>query len=74
MMSKIRKEQSELKISAGLLVGYILGGTINILAFNKTWDEAFSEKELIFGFVGIAISIFIILRLKRIKNKERTDI
>jgi len=74
MMSKIRKEQSELKISAGLLVGYILGGTINMLAFNKTWNEAFSEKELIFSFVGIAVSILIILRLKRTKNKRGTDV
>jgi hypothetical protein len=69
MLDKITKEEKDLKISAGLLVGYLLAGTLNMLAFDKTWQEAFSERELVFGFVGIAISIFIILRLKRKASK-----
>ncbi|PHN02529.1 hypothetical protein [Flavilitoribacter nigricans] len=70
MSDKLKQERKDLEISAGLLAGYILAGTVNMLVFDKTWKEAFSEKELILGFVGIAISIFIISRLKR-KQKDQ---
>lgn len=68
-MNKIYKEKRDLKISAGLLTGYILAGTANMMLFEKTWKEAFSESELLYGIVGIAISIFVISRL-RSKNQE----
>ena len=72
-MNELNKKQRGLKISAGLLVGYLLGGSINMLVFGKTWSTAFSEKALLFGIVGIAASIFVISRLRRKEKRENTN-
>jgi len=65
MSDKLKNEKKDLEISIGLFVGYLLAGSINMVAFDKTWKQAFSEKELVYSFIGIAISIFIISRLRR---------
>ena len=69
MATNITKERKELKISAGLLVGYIIGGLLNVMVFGRTFTEAFSNRELLMGVVGIGISLFIIMQFNR-KNKE----
>lgn len=66
MATNITKERKELKISAGLLVGYMIGGLLNMIFFDKSFQEAFSNRELLLSVVGIAISLFIIIRFKRI--------
>lgn len=68
MSERIEKEQRELKVSLGLLVGYLLGGLINMLVYDKTWQEAYSDKELIYAFAGIALSLVIIAWLRRKKR------
>lgn len=65
MSDKLTQEKKDLEISAGLLVGYLIAGTINMVAFDKPWKAAFSQTELLAGFAGIAISLVIIRRLKR---------
>lgn len=73
MSEKVEKEINELKISLGLLVGYLIAGLVNMLANDKSWQEAFSDKELIFGLAGIGLSLFIIFRLKRKNRKSKME-
>lgn len=73
MSEKIRKEINELKISLGLLVGYLIGGLVNMLVFDKPWQEAYSDKEIIVGLAGIGLSLFIILRLRRRNRKAENS-
>ncbi len=70
MSDKIEKERKELKVSLGLLVGYLLAGLINMLAYEKSWQEAYSQKEVVYAFAGIALSLLIIASLKRKKTTE----
>jgi len=65
MNDKYKNEVKGLEVSLGLLVGYLLVGTIYKFAKGLSWSEAFSSKEIIFALAGIALSIFIILRLKK---------
>ena len=65
MLQRNNKSIKNIEVSLGLLVGYILAATINMLCFDKQWDEAFSDKKLIFSFAGIALSIFLFLWRKR---------
>lgn len=71
MFDRSNKDVKNFEISLGLFVGYLVAGLINMLAFDKDWTEAYSDQKLLIGFVGIAISIFIILRTKRkVENKK----
>ena len=70
MSDQLEKQKQGLKISAGLLVGYVLAALINKLAFDKTWEEAFGQKELIMGIAGIALSLLIYLRTQKRKEKD----
>ena len=71
MLDRSKKEVKDFEIASGLLVGYIVAGFINMYAFDKNWEEAFSEQKLLVGFAGIAISIFIIIKAKRKGDKNR---
>ena len=71
MFDRSNKDLKNFEISLGLFVGYLVAGFINMLTFDKDWTEAYSDQKLLIGFVGIAISIFIILRTKRkVENKK----
>jgi len=72
MSEKIEKEKKDLKVSLGLLVGYLIAGFVNMIAFEKSWQEAFSDQELVFGFAGILLSVLLIMRLRR-KAKTAQD-
>ena len=72
MSDKIEKQKKDLEISLGLLVGYIIAASINMFAFDKSFEEAFSQMELIYGFVGVTISVFFIVSLRR-KQKNKKD-
>lgn len=61
------KSHKNLEISLGILTGYLLAGTVNMIAFDKSWQEAFSDEKILAGLAGIAISIYLIRRSKRKK-------
>ena len=65
MIKNSRKEVKGLEVSAGLLVGYILAGWINVMVFDKSWGDAFNNQFLIFGVVGLFIAIYKIIRLNQ---------
>lgn len=62
-----RKEEKfkPIEVSAGLLVGYVIGGLINMVINEKSWTEAFSDDKLIMGLAAISLSVFLYLRQKR---------
>lgn len=70
MLERSNKEWKNVEISLGLLVGYLIGGFVNMMAFDKSWQEAYSNEKLLMGIAGIAFSIFIILNLKK-KQKQK---
>lgn len=65
MKEKYKSEVKGLEISLGMLTGYLMVGTIYKFAKDLSWSEAFSSKEIIFAVAGIALSLVIILRLRR---------
>ena len=73
-MSKLKKEKKELEISLGLLTGYLIAGFCNMFFFDKTFWEAFSQQELIYGFLGIGISVFLIYRLSKKKQDDNKEV
>ena len=71
MFDRNKKEVKNFEIALGLFVGYFLAGLINMLVFDRTWSEAFSDEKLLLGFAGVALTIFIMLNVKK-KQKENT--
>lgn len=55
----------KLEISLGLFAGYLLAGLVNMIAFDKTWKEAFSDEKVLASLAGIALSIYIFQRKKK---------
>ena len=70
MLERSNKEWKNVEISLGLLVGYLIRGFVNMMAFDKSWQETYSNEKLLMGIAGIAFSIFIILNLKK-KQKQK---
>jgi len=48
-------------------VGYIIAGSINMIAFKTPWQEAFSNEKLITGFIAIALGVFFIVKSRKPK-------
>ena len=65
MKNKLQKEYESLKISLGLLFGYLAAGTINKYYSNISWSEALSEKTIIFTVSSIGVSIFLMGIIKK---------
>jgi hypothetical protein len=69
LFDRNKKENKNLEISIGLLVGYFLAGLTNMFFTDKTWGEAFIDEKLFLGVAGVALSIFLIQRRKRKQAK-----
>lgn len=54
-----------LSVSLGLLTGYLTAGMINMIAFDKSWSEAFSDEKVLAGMAGIALTVFLYRRAKK---------
>jgi len=61
-------KNKQFKVSAGLLVGYIIGALIYVLFFEKSFKEAFTDKKLVFLFAGLALTYWITNRQKKKKK------
>lgn len=61
-----------IEISAGILVGTLLAGFINMAITGQTWTEVFENDKLLMGAVGIAGSLFFYVRQKR-KSTESEE-
>jgi len=48
------------KISLGILVGYFIATCINMIAFDKNWMEAVTDKKLLYLLAGVVITGFLI--------------
>jgi len=48
MTEKVKKEINDLEVSMGLLAGYILAATADVLIFDTAVKETFSKKRIKF--------------------------
>ena len=63
----------KLEIPLGLLTGYLIAALINKLAFDKTWSEAFWQRELIYAVAGIGLTLLLIQRNRQKQTKLDGD-
>jgi len=65
MIDRSNKNFKSIEVGIGLLVGYVIGGLMNMAISGKAWEEAFKDDKLIFGIAGIGLSVFLYFRQKR---------
>ena len=72
-MNPNKKLYKNLEIALGLLTGYLIAALVTKLAFDKTWSEAFWQRELIYALAGIGLTLFLIQRNRRKQAKLEED-
>ena len=55
----------QVKVSAGLAIGYIIAALVHVIFFEKSFIETITDQRLILIFVGILVSLWIIERQKK---------
>ena len=68
MFDRTDKKFQKLEVSVGLFIGYLFAGLMNMLIFEKSFQEAFTNDTLLTSFAGVVVSVF--LYWKYIKTKQ----
>ncbi len=72
MFDRSDKNFKPIEVGAGLLVGMVIGGLLNMAFTGKTWNETFENDKLLMGIVGILVSLFLYIRQKK-KSTESEE-
>ncbi|MEM7102762.1 MAG: hypothetical protein AAF502_06460 [Bacteroidota bacterium] len=65
MTEEKQKERKNIEIGLGLFTGYIIAGLANMMIFDKSWQEAFSDVKILMGIAGIALSLLLYKAMKK---------
>lgn len=72
-IQKENKQHKNIQISLGILVGYLIAGSLNMMIFDKSFQEAFSDSKIVYSFGGIILSIIIYKISKNSNNKKQNN-
>lgn len=61
-----------IEVGAGILVGTLLAGFVNMAITGQTWNEVFENDKLLMGFCGTTGALFFYVRQKR-KSTESEE-
>ena len=71
MIDRNDKAFKPIEISAGLLVGCLIGGLLIMAFTEQTWNEVFENDKLLMSLAGVVVSFWLYIRKKnKTKNQQ----